>query len=118
MAQQKQMLEAEDRTDNNLLEIADGAKESQVLEINKQMENLESSIDKLNKKLNATNRQVKSEVDRLSLSDSEITEKVSETYKQLGAMDVQFKTLTDDSNVIKVDLKNVNKAVKEFKKSS
>lgn len=118
MAQKNQMLEAEDRTDSNLLEIADSAKENQVLEINKQMENLESSIGKLNKKLNATNRQVKSEVDRLTLSDSEITEKVSETYRQLGALDAQFKTLTDDSNVIKTDLKSINKAVKDFKKSS
>lgn len=118
MAQQNKMQEAENRTDSNLLEISDGAKENQVLEINKQMENVQSSIEKLNKKLNATNRQVKSEVDRLTFSDSEITEKVSETYKQLGALDAQFKTLTDDSNGIKTDLKDVNKAVKDLNKTS
>ena len=44
----------------NLVDIQQASdKESQVLEINKQMSGLETSINKLNRKLNATNKQVK-----------------------------------------------------------
>jgi hypothetical protein len=51
------------------------------------MISVESSIDKLNKKLNETNRKIKSDITRLTEPDAEITDKVTDTYKQLGVIE-------------------------------
>mgnify|MGYP002639696670 FL=1 len=104
--------------DNNLVTIQDPGKENQVMEINRQMTALESSITTLTKKLNTTNKQVKSDVNRLTTSDAEITEKVADTYRQLAVIESNFGELSKQSTQITADLKNVNKTIKTFEKSS
>lgn len=93
-------------------------RDQQVLEINRQMSSLEGAIDKLNKKVNSTNRKIKSEVDRLTTSDAEITDKVADTYKQMGVIDTALVSLNTDSSKIGADLKKVNSKVKAFEKKS
>ena len=103
----------------NLVDIQQASdKESQVLEINKQMSGLETSINKLNRKLNATNKQVKTDVERLSASDAEITDKVAQTYKQLGVIEGTFQELSDQSAKINAELKTVNGTIKTLEKKS
>ena len=122
MAQQKSELGAEETAQagnqDNLVSMQDASKEKQVLEINQQMSSLEDSITQLNKKLNSTNKQIKTDVTRLSESDSDITEKVAETYKKLGAIEINFAELSEASNKINSDLKKVNKTIKDFEKKS
>lgn len=103
--------------DNNLVEIK-SKKENQVLEINKQMKSVETSIDKLNKKLNETNKQIKADIVRLSESDAEITVKVADTYKQLGIIEGSFQELNKQSEKVNSELKKVNGTIKELEKSS
>ena len=103
---------------SNLLSIQDSGKEKQVMEINRQMTSLEGSISKLNTQLNASNKQIRSDVERLSKSDAEITEKVADTYKQLGLIEGTFSDLSTQSKQINVDLKKVNSSLKAFEKSS
>ena len=120
MAQQKTELDPTpaSASQDNLVALQDGNKETQVLEINQQMSSLENSIEQLNKKLNSTNKQIKSDVNRLVESDSDITEKVAETYKKLGAIESNFQDLNKESNKINADLKKVNKTIKDFEKTS
>lgn len=102
----------------NLVSLVDDGKEKQVMEINKQMTSLEDSIIKLNKQLNSTNKQVKNDVQRLTESDAEITDKVAETYKQLGIIESTFQSLSVESQKINTDLKKVNSTIKAFERSS
>jgi DNA repair exonuclease SbcCD ATPase subunit len=103
---------------DNLVAMPENGNEKQVLEINKQMATLESSISRLTKKLNATNKQIKSDVSRLTSSDADISEKVADTYKQLGAIEHTFDELSQSSSQLTTDLKKVNKNIKAFEKSS
>ncbi len=120
MAQPSKKLDptSETKGQDNLINMQSGNKEKQVLEINKQMTSLESSLENLNKKLNSTNRQIKSDVERLTHSDAEITDKVAETYKQLGVMDITFQELNEQSSQINADLKKVNTTIKALEKST
>lgn len=102
----------------NLVPLKEDGKEKQVMEINKQMSSLEGSIEKLNKKLNTTNKQIKDDVQRLTSSDADITDKVADTYKQLGIIESTFQTLSDESQKINTDLKKVNSTIKAFEKTS
>lgn len=111
-------VEAEQPKQDNLVNMAGNNKEKQVLEINKQMSSLESSINKLNRQLNTTNKQIKTDVERLTSSDAEISEKVSETYKQLGVFEKSFKDLNDQSSQIHKDLKAVNATIRSLEKES
>ncbi len=93
-------------------------KEGQVLEINKQMESVENSIDKLNKKLNANNKKIKTDITRLTQSEAEITDKVADTYKQLGVIEGTFQDLNKQSDKVNSELKKLNLSIKALEKSS
>lgn len=103
---------------DNLLSMQDSGKEKQVMEINRQMTALEGSISTLTKKLNTTNKQVKSDVERLTASDADINDKVADTYKQLAVIDNTFNELSKQSGKITSDLKQVNSTIRAFEKSS
>jgi len=121
MAQNSQLeteIEAPAANKDNLLSMTDTGKEKQVLEINRQMTALESSISALTKKLNSTNKQIKSDVQRLTTSDAEITDKVANTYKQLGIIENSFSQLSEKSTQLITDLEKVNSKIKAFEKSS
>jgi chromosome segregation ATPase len=121
MAQQPEKLDKDSKTthgQDNLVTMQTGNKEKKVLEINKQMSSLESSLENLNKKLNSTNRQIKTDVERLISSDADISEKVAETYKQLGDIDSTFQELNEQSSQINTELKKVNGTIKALEKST
>ena len=102
----------------NLVSLQENGKEKQVMEINKQMSALEATIAKLNKKINSSNKQINTDVERLSTSEAGLSEKVADTYKQLGIIETSFKELNLQSNKMSSDLKAVNSAIKSFEKSS
>lgn len=121
MVQESKKLETPTDTEaaqDNLVKINKSKKQSQVLEINKQMSSVEASITQLNKKLNDTNKQIKADVMRLNESDAEITDKVAETYKQLGSIEATFQQLNRQSSKINSELNQVNATVKSLEKSS
>jgi predicted nucleic acid-binding Zn-ribbon protein len=93
-------------------------RDQQALEINQQMSALETAIDKLNKKVNTTNRKIKTEVDRINTSDAEITDKVADTYRQMGVIDSSLTDLNKSSSKISADLKKVNTRIRGFEKQS
>ena len=103
---------------DNLHKIQDASKDNQVLEINKQMTSLESSIEQLKKQLNTTNKQIKTDVTRLTQSDDDITDKVAETYRQLGQIETTFQDLGKQSKKINADIKKVTSSIKTFEKTS
>ncbi len=102
----------------NLVSLKERNNEKQVLEINKQMSEMELSIDKLNKKLNTTNRTIKNEIKSLSSTDTDITKKVSDTYKQLGALEQSYNELGKLSSQVNKDLNKVNTKISKFEKAS
>ncbi len=106
------------QTKDNLVSIKNSANEKQVLEINSQMTALESSISTLTKKLNTTNKQVKLDIERLTASDTDISNKVTDTYKQLAVIDTTFTELSSQSKKITTDLKKVNSSLKSFEKNT
>lgn len=121
MAQESQKTDSTSPVENGqdkLVNIKTGNKEKQVLEINKQMSSLETSINKLSRQLTSTNKQVKTDVDRLSASDAEITDKVADTYKQLGVIENTFQGLSTQSSQIKLDLKKVNTTIRALEKDT
>jgi chromosome segregation ATPase len=121
MAQESQKADpapAQKPVTDNLVEINNPPRDKQVLEINNQMSALETSISKLSKQLTATNKQIKTEVERLTASDAEITDKVADTYKQLGVIETTFKDLNNQSSKINKELKTVNGSIKSLEKES
>ena len=118
VASDTQLKESHKANSDNLHKIQDANKDNQVLEINKQMTGLEKSIELLNKKLGATNKQIKTDVSRLTESDADISEKVAETYRQLGQIETTFQDLGKQSNKINSDLKKINNSIKTFEKTS
>lgn len=114
-----QELDSEDtQQQDNLLELSSSGNDRLTLDINQQISILEDSIDTLNKKLNSTNRKVNKEVKRLNESDDEITDKVADTYKQLGIIEKTFDDLGQQSTKINTDLKKVNTSLKKLEKTS
>lgn len=101
-----------------LVKMQKGDREKQVLEINTQMSALEASINKLGRKLTTTNKQIKTDVERLNSSDVEITDKVTETYRQLGVMENTFQQLSSESSHINQALKKVNTKIKALEKET
>ncbi len=105
-------------TDNSVIEINPAAdtdaqsrnnqREQKVLEINQQMSMLEDSIEALDGKLVSTNQQIQSDVERLTDSDADITEKFATTYKQLGIIEASLQELSDDSGRLNTELDQVN----------
>jgi chromosome segregation ATPase len=97
-------------TKDNLISLQDSGKESQVLEINKQMSALKGSISTLTKKINTTNKQVKEDVSRLTTSDVEITEsnekQVIEINDQITAVEGSISTLTKKLNATNKQVKS------------
>jgi len=101
---------------NTPIAINANSKDTKALEINQQMSILEEHIDALSKKLNSTNRKIKKDVAALTESDLDITEKVSETYKQLGIIESDMNGLNGDSKIITLRLGKINERIVSFEK--
>jgi len=94
---------------DNLVSIQDSGKETQVLEINKQMTALEGSVNTLDKKLNTSNKKVQEDVSRLTTSDAELTAKseqqVIEINNQMTAVEGSISTFTKKLNATNKKIK-------------
>jgi chromosome segregation ATPase len=111
-------------TDDTVLEFKSDSKtgndqrEHRVLEINQQMSMLEESIDVLDEKLTTTNQQIQSDVERLTDSDADITERFTTTYKQLGIIEASLQQLSTESGKLNTELEQVNTNIRAFEQEA
>ena len=111
-------------TDDTVLEFKSDSKtrndqrENRVLEINQQMSMLEESIEVLDEKLTTTNQQIQSDVERLTDSSADITERFTTTYKQLGIIEASLQQLSTESGRLNTELEQVNTNIRVFEQEA
>ena len=111
-------------TDDTVLEFKSDSeagndqREHRVLEINQQMSTLEASIEVLDEKLTSTNQQIQSDVERLTDSDADITERFTSTYKQLGIIEASLQQLSTESGRLNTELEQVNTNIRAFEQEA
>jgi len=98
---------AEKYKDSKLLKF-DDKEVSTGRDINTKITALDSDLTSLRAELGAINNSVEEGLDRLSDTDSDLTAKVSETYKRLGEIDNSYKALLEISSRIDNDIKKLN----------
>lgn len=77
-------------------------------DINTKISSLDSDLAQLRMELGSINNSVEEGLDRLSDTGTDITAKVSETYKRLGEIDNAYKSLIDISSRIENDIQKLN----------
>ena len=77
-------------------------------DINHKITSLDSDLAQLRSELAAINHSVEEGLDRLGDTDTDLTAKVSETYKRLGEIDNAYKSLLQISSRIDTDIKKLN----------
>ncbi len=77
-------------------------------DINTKITALDTDLAHLRAELSAINSSVEEGFDRLGDSDTDLTAKVSETYKRLGEIDNAYKSLLEISSRIDADIKKLN----------
>lgn len=107
---------AENRTESvdpeaKLLRLDENKKGSPVVpakDINNKITSLDSDLAQLRTELSAINNSVEEGLDRLTDTDTDLTAKVSETYKRLGEIDNAYKSLLEISSRIDTDIRKLN----------
>ncbi len=87
-------------------------------DINNKITSLDTDLAHLRAELGAINNSVEEGLDRLGDSDTDLTAKVSETYKRLGEIDNAYKSLLDISSRIDADIQTLNGDVSEVAQQS
>jgi len=77
-------------------------------DINTKITALDTDLEQLRAELVSINNSVEEGLDRLSDTDTDLTSKVSETYKRLGEIDNAYKSLLDISARIDTDIQKIN----------
>jgi len=77
-------------------------------DINIKITALDTDLEHLRSELSAINNSVEEGLDRLSDTDTDLTAKVSETYKRLGEIDNAYKSLLEISCRIDIDIQKLN----------
>jgi len=77
-------------------------------DINKKITTLDTDLAHLRAELGAINSSVEEGLDRLGDTDTDLTAKVSETYKRLGEIDNAYKSLLEISSRIDTDIQKLN----------
>jgi len=77
-------------------------------DINTKITALDTDLARLRSELGFINVSVEEGLDRLGDSDTDLTAKVSETYKRLGEIDNSYKSLLKISSRIDTDIKKLN----------
>ncbi|MFV2004545.1 MAG: hypothetical protein ACC650_05025, partial [Gammaproteobacteria bacterium] len=77
-------------------------------DINTKITTLDSDLAQLRAELSTINSSVEEGLDRLGDTDTDLTAKVSETYKRLGEIDNAYKSLIEISSRIDNDLQKLN----------
>jgi chromosome segregation ATPase len=91
-----------------LLSFDENNKVSTGRDINVKITALDSDMTQLRAELSIINSSVEEGMDRLGDTDTDLTAKVSETYKRLGEIDNAYKSLLSISSRIDADLQKLN----------
>ncbi|MCW8852298.1 MAG: hypothetical protein OQK44_06485 [Gammaproteobacteria bacterium] len=77
-------------------------------DINRKITALDTDLEQLRAELSSINSSVEEGLDRLGDTDTDLTAKVSETYKRLGEIDNAYKALLQISSRIDTDIQKLN----------
>ena len=106
-----------DKGESNLLKFDDTSSSNNISstgasstgkDINIKITALDTDLEHLRAELSAINNSVEEGLDRLSDTDTDLTAKVSETYKRLGEIDNAYKSLLEISCRIDIDIQKLN----------
>jgi len=97
-----------ENSDSNLIEFDENNTVSPGKDINTKITALDSDLAQLRMELGTINNSVEEGLDRLGDSDTDLTAKVSETYKRLGEIDNAYKSLIAISSRIDRDIQKIN----------
>jgi hypothetical protein len=96
------------KNESNLLRFDDGNTVTPGKDINTKITALDTDMAQLRAELGAINNSVEEGLDRLGDTDTDLTAKVSETYKRLGEIDNAYKALLQISSRIDSDIQKLN----------
>ena len=100
--------------DNTLIHLETERPEAgQAKDINTKIDLLDHSLGDLNSELEAIRSSVEEGLDRLSDTDTDLTSKVSDTYKRLGELDKTYKSLMDISSNIDNEIQKLTGNITE-----
>lgn len=97
-----------ENNESNLLTFDENNTVSSGRDINTKITDLDTDLAHLRNELGIINSSVEEGLDRLGDSDTDLTAKVSETYKRLGEIDNAYKALLEISSRIDVDIQRLN----------
>ncbi len=106
------------KTGNNKLIHLDTDVQPQARDLNSKISTLELELGQLNEALGSINASVEEGLDRLSDNDTNLTAKVSETYKRLGEIDNAYKALMDISVNLDTEISKITQNVSEVAEQS
>jgi chromosome segregation ATPase len=94
--------------DSKLLKFDESNTVSTGNDINAKITSLDTDLAHLRNELGSINSSVEEGLDRLGDTDTDLTAKVSETYKRLGEIDNSYKSLLEISSRIDRDIRKLN----------
>jgi len=97
-----------DNSESKLLKFDENNSVTPGKDINTKITALDTDLAQLRAELGAINSSVEEGLDRLGDTDTDLTAKVSETYKRLGEIDNAYKALLEISSRIDSDIKKLN----------
>ncbi|NOQ89594.1 MAG: hypothetical protein GQ549_01465, partial [Gammaproteobacteria bacterium] len=99
---------AVESAESKLLKFDEDNKVTSGKDINTKITGLDTDLAQLRTELGLINESVEEGLDRLGDTDTDLTAKVSETYKRLGEIDNSYKSLLQISSRIDTDIKKLN----------
>ncbi|NOQ88164.1 MAG: hypothetical protein GQ550_04505 [Gammaproteobacteria bacterium] len=99
---------ASEKSDSNLIKFDENNTVSTGKDINTKITALDSDLAQLRMELGTINNSVEEGLDRLGDTDTDLTAKVSETYKRLGEIDNAYKSLIEISSRIDRDIQKLD----------
>ena len=104
--------------ESNLLKFDESNTVSSGRDINTKITTLDTDLAHLRAELSSINNSVEEGLDRLGDTDTDLTAKVSETYKRLGEIDNAYKSLIEISSRIDTDIQRLNGDVSDVASQS
>jgi len=104
--------------DSKLLQFDENNTVSSGNDINAKITSLDTDLAHLRNELGSINNSVEEGLDRLGDTDTDLTAKVSETYKRLGEIDNAYKSLLEISSRIDRDVRKLNGDVSDVAEQS